>query len=83
MARRFREHSVLPGFGLTMGFSLLYLCLIVLIPLSATVLKSSSLSWSQFWTIVTEPRAQLMGVVRDDRGDEVHRRKHHPDLGRP
>ena len=57
MGRRIKEHSVLPGFGLTMGFSLLYLCLIVLIPLSATILKTSALSWSQFWTTVTDPRA--------------------------
>jgi len=57
MKRPLKEHSVLPGFGLTMGFSLLYLCLIVLIPLSATILKTSSLSWSQFWGIVTDPRA--------------------------
>ncbi len=57
MKKPLKEHSVLPGFGLTMGFTLLYLCLIVLIPLSATILKTSSLSWSQFWGIVTDPRA--------------------------
>lgn len=57
MARRLKEHSVLPGFGLTMGFTLLYLSLIVLIPLSATILKTSTLSWSQFWGIVTDARA--------------------------
>lgn len=52
MARR----RVLPGFGLTMGFSLLYLSLIVLIPLSAVFLKTTSLSWQQFWNTVTDPR---------------------------
>ncbi|MFN0152613.1 MAG: sulfate ABC transporter permease subunit CysT [bacterium] len=57
MKKPLKEHSVLPGFGLTMGFTLLYLCLIVLIPLSATILKTSSLSWGQFWGIVTDPRA--------------------------
>lgn len=57
MSKPLKEHSVLPGFGLTMGFTLLYLCLVVLLPLSATVLKTSSLSWSQFWGIVSDPRA--------------------------
>jgi sulfate transport system permease protein len=40
-----------------MGFTLLYLSLIVLIPLSATFLKTAAMSWSQFWSTVTEPRA--------------------------
>jgi sulfate transport system permease protein len=48
---------VLPGFGLTMGFTLLYLSVIVLIPLSAMVLKTTALSWSQFWSVATDPRA--------------------------
>jgi sulfate transport system permease protein len=47
---------VLPGFGLAMGFTVLYLSLIVLIPLSATVFKTATLSWAQFWTVVTHPR---------------------------
>lgn len=51
-----RRRSVLPGFGLTMGLTLLYLSLIVLIPLSGMVLSTTSLSWSQFWTAVTAPR---------------------------
>jgi sulfate/thiosulfate transport system permease protein len=51
-----RKHSVLPGFGLTMGYTLLYLSLIVLIPLAATFIKTSSLSWADFWGIVTAPR---------------------------
>ncbi|MBI2838765.1 MAG: sulfate ABC transporter permease subunit CysT [Acidobacteria bacterium] len=51
-----KKHSVLPGFGLTMGFTLLYLGLLVLIPLSMAFLKASSLSWDQFWHIVTAPR---------------------------
>jgi sulfate transport system permease protein len=50
-----RQH-VLPGFGLTMGLTLLYLGLIVLIPLSAVFLKTTSLSWNQFWNTVTDPR---------------------------
>ena len=54
---RLKQHSVLPGFGLTMGFTLLYLSLIVLLPLSAAVLKSATVSWAQNWQTVTSPRA--------------------------
>jgi len=50
------RRRVLPGFGLTMGFTLLYLSLIVLIPLSAMAIKSATLSWEQFWSTVTAPR---------------------------
>lgn len=51
-----KQHSVLPGFHLALGFTLLYLSLIVLIPLSMIFLKTATLSWQEFWTIVTEPR---------------------------
>ena len=47
---------VLPGFNLTLGYALFYLCLIVLIPLSALVFKTFTLSWEQFWVAVTAPR---------------------------
>lgn len=47
---------VLPGFNLTLGYSLLYLGLIVLIPLSALVFKTLSLSWPQFWDAISSPR---------------------------
>lgn len=47
---------VLPGFNLTLGYALFYLCLIVLIPLSALVFKTLSLSWPQFWEAVSSPR---------------------------
>ena len=57
MALSLKQRSVLPGFGLTMGFTLLYLSLVVLIPLSATFLKTATMSWGQFWSTVTEPRA--------------------------
>jgi sulfate/thiosulfate transport system permease protein len=57
MAFRLKQKSVLPGFGLSLGFTVLYLSLIVLIPLSATFLKASSLTWPRFWHIVTAPRA--------------------------
>ena len=47
---------VLPGFKITLGYTLMYLCLIVLIPLSALVFKTFTLTWDQFWTAVTGPR---------------------------
>jgi sulfate transport system permease protein len=51
-----RGSNVLPGFGLALGFTLAYLSLIVLIPLSAAFLKTASLSAPAFWSIVTAPR---------------------------
>jgi sulfate transport system permease protein len=51
-----RPHSVLPGFRLAFGYTLLYLCLIVLIPLSATFLKTFTMTWEQFWAAVSAPR---------------------------
>lgn len=52
-----KQPSVLPGFGLTLGFAVFYLSLLVLIPLSGLFMKTSSLSWDQFWNVVTDPRA--------------------------
>jgi len=57
MAFTFKQKSILPGFGLSLGFTVLYLSLIVLIPLSATFLKASSLTWPRFWHVITAPRA--------------------------
>jgi sulfate transport system permease protein len=51
-----KRHSVLPGFDLSLGFALLYLSLIVLIPLSAAFLKTFTLTWSQFLEATTTPR---------------------------
>jgi len=51
------RRGVLPGFGLSTGFTVLYLSLVVLIPLSTVVLKASSLSLAQFWEVVASPRA--------------------------
>jgi sulfate transport system permease protein len=51
-----RRHSVLPGFGLAMGFTLLYLAFIVLIPLSAAFLKTFTGTWAAFQAAVTSPR---------------------------
>ncbi|PWC51957.1 sulfate transporter [Azospirillum sp. TSA6c] len=52
----FRKPSVLPGFGLTLGFTLSYLGFIVLVPLAALIVRSSGLGWSGFWSAVTTPR---------------------------
>jgi len=56
MKFRFRQPSVLPGFGLTLGFTIFYLSVIVLIPLSALFLKSTAMGWGDFWQTVTSPR---------------------------
>ncbi len=50
-----RKH-VLPGFTLSLGYTILYLSLLVLIPLAATFAKTMELSFEQFWDIVTAPR---------------------------
>ncbi len=51
-----RHKSVLPGFGPTMGYTLLYLSLVVLIPLSALVFKTAGLTWAEFLEAVAAPR---------------------------
>jgi sulfate transport system permease protein len=50
------KKSVLPGFEITLGFAIFYLSLIVLIPLSATFLKTATYTWAQFWSTVTDAR---------------------------
>jgi sulfate/thiosulfate transport system permease protein len=51
-----KKTNVLPGFNLSLGYTLLYLSLIVLIPLSAAFIKTTELSFAEFWQIVTAPR---------------------------
>jgi sulfate transport system permease protein len=51
-----RPTRVLPGFGLTLGFTIFYLALIVLIPLSAVFLKTFTMTWEAFWNAVTSAR---------------------------
>ena len=51
-----RTNRVLPGFGLSLGFTLAYMSLIVLIPLAAVFIKTTELSFSGFWETVTSPR---------------------------
>ena len=53
----FRKASVLPGFGLTFGFTMFFLSAIVLLPLAALVLSAASMHWSDFLRVVTSPRA--------------------------
>ncbi len=55
-ASRHQPARVLPGFEITLGFTIAYLSLIVLIPLSALVFKTLNLTWEQFWQAVTAPR---------------------------
>jgi len=55
-AKRRAPARVLPGFKITLGYTLMYLCLIVLIPLSALVFKTFTLTWDEFWAAVTGPR---------------------------
>jgi len=51
-----RISPVIPGFGLTLGYTLVYLSLLVLIPLGALFLKTTQLGWSEFLAIITAPR---------------------------
>ena len=55
-AIQWRRPNVIPGFGLTFGFTLTYLSLIVLIPIAALILRTTSLSWEQFWGIASNER---------------------------
>jgi sulfate/thiosulfate transport system permease protein len=50
------KHTVLPGFRLTIGFTLFYLCLIVLLPLLTLPARSATMTWEAFWQTITDPR---------------------------
>jgi sulfate transport system permease protein len=52
-----KKFNALPGFGLTLGFTLFYLSAIVLLPLAGLVIRSCELSWSEFWRLATTDRA--------------------------
>ncbi len=54
---QFKRHSPLPGFGISLGYTVVYLSLIVLLPLSALVVKTAQLSWRQFVAAATDPFA--------------------------
>jgi sulfate transport system permease protein len=51
-----KQWSPLPGFGLTLGYGVFYMSLIVLLPLAALAVKVSPLTWMQYWDIVSDPR---------------------------
>ena len=57
MNSRFREPSILPGFGLTLGFSTFFLSAIVLLPLAALVMKTATMGWREFVDVLLDPRA--------------------------
>jgi sulfate transport system permease protein len=59
---RFRQQSVIPGFGLTLGFTLTYFGLIILIPLIALAVRSAGLGPEGFWKAATDPR--VLGALR-------------------
>jgi sulfate transport system permease protein len=52
-----RERSVIPGFGITLGFTSFFLCAIVLLPLTALVMKGASMDFARFIQVITDPRA--------------------------
>jgi len=54
---RLKTRGVLPGFGLSLGYTVFYVGLLVLLPLSAMIIKASSLGPSEFWSKVTDDRA--------------------------
>ncbi|WEJ31834.1 sulfate ABC transporter permease subunit CysT [Devosia sp. SD17-2] len=58
----FRRPSIIPGFGLTFGFTIAYFSLIILIPLIALVLRSAGLGWGGFWAAATD--ARVLGALR-------------------
>lgn len=55
-ALRLRQPSVIPGFGLTMGFTVFYMGLILVIPIAGLLLYTSLMSWEDFWRAVSDPQ---------------------------
>lgn len=53
---RFVQKTIIPGFGLTFGITVSYLSLLVLLPLGALILKTSGLTWEQFWNTISDER---------------------------
>ena len=51
-----KQKNVLPGFSLSLGYTILYLSLIVLIPLTAAFIKTTELSLHEFWAVVSAPQ---------------------------
>jgi sulfate transport system permease protein len=63
MVYAWKTRRALPGFGLALGFTLLYLSLIVLMPLSTIFLKTAALSWPEFWSTVASSRTLAAFVL--------------------
>lgn len=59
LKQRAKKHRTLPGFGLSLGYTLFYLGLIVLLPLSALIVRGSELGWSGFWDVLSSERVLL------------------------
>jgi len=53
---QFRQHSVIPGFGLTLGFTLTYLGLLVMLPIAALVLTAAEMAFTDFWEVISTPQ---------------------------
>ena len=53
----FRQPSILPGFGLTLGFTTFFLSVVVLLPLAALIFKGSAMTWDKFISTLLDPRA--------------------------
>lgn len=53
---KWRRRSVLPGFGLSLGYTAAYLSLIVLIPLAGLAIRTASMGWNEFWALAMDPR---------------------------
>ncbi len=67
------SRRVLPGFTLSLGTSLLFVCLILLLPLSALVMQLSQMSWAQYWDVVTNPQVVAdYNVCAADSGSGVN-----------
>jgi sulfate transport system permease protein len=56
LVKRPRRRRVLPGFRLTMGYTVFYLCLIVIIPLLTLPARTATLSWDRLWQTISDPR---------------------------
>jgi sulfate transport system permease protein len=56
MLKKTKQHRVLPGFGLSMGYTVIYLSLIILIPIAVLFLKATSISPADFWNMITDKR---------------------------
>lgn len=56
MSLRVSTLRVLPGFALTMGMSLLFIAVVLLLPLSGMVMETAGMTWQQYWFVITDPR---------------------------